>query len=299
MVDVERIDLIRPAKTTNQIATRLFEYDNYRTFLRDWVEEERDVRPGFSLRWFADRVGFKSSGYFTLILAGKRNTSAAYIPGLLNAMRIVGRNAEFLAALIRFNQSASLDERTKNLAIIRRIRKTRGQAGVGADQARYWENWYNPVVRELAVHSDWNSDWTKLGSYVRPPISAEKARRCVDLLLELGLLEGSVDSGFRQSAPVMSGAETPPAALKDFKKEMLLRAMEAFENLPPSKRHVSSATIAMSLDSYREFCSRIDVLRAEMLDAATEQNPEIVIQANFQMFPTSRSFAARIERGTD
>jgi len=75
--------------------------------------------------------------------------------------------------------------------------------------------------------------------------------------------------------------------------------MEAFENLPPSKRHVSSATIAMSLDSYREFCSRIDVLRAEMLDAATEQNPEIVIQANFQMFPTSRSFAARIERGTD
>ena len=195
--------------------------------------------------------------------------------------------SDFLAALIRFNQSTSVEERIRHLAVVRKIRKTRGQSAVGPDQARYWADWYHPVVRELAVHASWEGDWSKLGSIVRPPISADRARRSVELLLELGLLEGSIETGFRQSAPVLTGSTTPPAAQKDFKKEVVLRAMEAFESLPPSRRHVSTSTIAISREAYRKFCEKIDDLRAEMLSLATEQEPEIVIQASFQVFPVS------------
>jgi len=75
--------------------------------------------------------------------------------------------------------------------------------------------------------------------------------------------------------------------LREFKREMALRALEAMDSLPPSKRHFSTSTFSVSQRTYRLLCERIDRLRSEILQIATEETPEVVLQANFQVFPLS------------
>lgn len=273
---------------TNEAIRRLFEYDSYRSFLRDYLEEERKRRPGFSQRSFAAKLGWKSTGAMSLILSGSRNMGEGPLQALPSALGLVGRPAAFLVALIRHNQADDLPSRERTLQDLKRLRKGGRFARTSAAQFPYWEDWFHVVVRELAVHLDWNGDFAKLGAAVVPPISAEKARRSVDRLCSIGLLRKLPDGTYEQSDPVVSAEGAPGALLREFKREMVLRGLQALDDLPPARRHFSTSTISISRASFRRLCQRIDELRAEFLEAAGDEEPEIVLQANFQVFPVSQ-----------
>ncbi|GEM_PF-842276 len=275
----------------NQAIRRLFEYDSYRTFLRDYLEEERKRRPGFSQRSFAAKLGWKSTGAMSLVLSGSRNMGEGPLQALPAALGLVGRPAAFLVALVRHNQADDLDSREKTLHELKRLRKGGRFAKTSSAQFPYWEEWYQVVIRELAVHLRWDGDFAKLGASVVPPISADKARRSVERLCSIGLLEKLPDGTYRQADPVVSAEGAPGALLREFKREMVLRGLQAMDDLPPARRHFSTSTISMSRASFRRLCQRIDELRAEFLEGAAEEEPEIVFQANFQVFPVSQPLA--------
>jgi uncharacterized protein (TIGR02147 family) len=272
----------------NNVIDRLFEYDSYRLFLQDFIAEEKVNRPGFSQRSFAMRFGLRSSGSMSLILSGSRNMSETTLQKLPEVVGLTGRPATFLLALVRFNQAQDIDTRESTFAELKRIRKGGRFAKTHSKQFPYWEEWHHVVVRELAVHGEWNGDLAKLGGLVRPAISSEKAKRSLERLCEMGLLRLEPDGTYAKLDPVVSAEGAPGAMLREFKREMVLRSLQAMDDLPPSKRHFSSSTISMTRASFRALCERIDALRAEFLQAANEEEPELVIQANFQVFPVSQ-----------
>ncbi len=51
----------------------VFEYDNYREFLRDSYEYLKAANPKYSYRYFSKSAGFKSSSVMKMIMDGKRN----------------------------------------------------------------------------------------------------------------------------------------------------------------------------------------------------------------------------------
>ena len=283
--------MARQSRDRNQAVGRLFEYDNYRDFLKDYFEEEKRLRPSFSQRGFALKAGFKSSGFCSLILGGSRKLGDAAIPKLVDAIGLVGTAAEFFESLVRYNQAETLEARTTGLKELKRLRSASGRVKVAAHQFPFWEDWRHVAIRELAVHADWRDDPARLGAFMRPRISGEAARRSLEKLVSLGLLSRSPDGKWQHSEPFLSGADTPPALLREFKREMTLRALEAMDSLPPSKRHFSTSTFSVSQATYRAICDKIDRLRAEILEMAESDTPEIVLQANFQIFPLSGSLS--------
>ena len=53
----------------------IFDYTDYRKFLRDRFVETKAKEPTFTYRNLALRAGFKSAGFFTQVLQGKTNLS--------------------------------------------------------------------------------------------------------------------------------------------------------------------------------------------------------------------------------
>lgn len=266
---------------------KLFEYDSFRRFLADFIEEEKRRKPGFSQRAFASRLGFSSTGSLSLVLSGKRRLGEAPLQKLAGAIGLAGRHARFLEALARFNQAGTLEERERTFQEVKRLRKSREFRRTLASQFPYWEEWHHVVVRELAVHMDWRGDWAALGAAVRPPISGEKARHSVERLLEMGLLRRDPDGSYAQSSPVLSASGAPSSLLREFKREMVLKSLQAMDDLPPSRRHFSTCTLSMSRESFRKLSGMIDALREEILRIASDDDAQEVYQANFQVFPVS------------
>jgi len=272
----------------NPITERLYRYDNYRFFLRDYFHEMKRLRSAFSHRFFARKAGFASSSFCAHVIEGKRNLTRESLQKMVRGLGITGRAATFFEALVLYNQAGTVEERESRFRRLDRLRRTAGFYKVNQKQWAYYDEWYYPVIRELAVYAPWNGDFGRLGTMVRPPVTPEKARRAVELLLEIGMLVKRPDGTFVQTDAAVTAEDVPVSVTRKQRREFILRAVDAMEKLDVGARHVSSVTVSMSEEKYRAVTDRLDQIRREILeDAADEPGAEGVYQVNFQVFPVS------------
>ena len=83
----------------------LFEYENYRSFLKDYFTFSKQQLPQFSYRYFAQKAGFRSPNFLKLVMDGKRNLSSQSIEQFSKAFKLSSIESEFFSYLVHFNQS--------------------------------------------------------------------------------------------------------------------------------------------------------------------------------------------------
>ena len=147
-----------------------------------------------------------------------------------------------------------------------------------------------PAIRELAAFRDFREDPQWIAEQLIPPITRAQAARAVETLVELGLLVRS-DAGrlVQATALVSTGPETRGLHIAAFHRAMTTRALESIDLVPKEDRDISSLTLSLSRGGLRAFKQRLQRFRRELLElSALEEDPEQVVQVNFQLFPLSR-----------
>jgi uncharacterized protein (TIGR02147 family) len=266
----------------------IFEYDNYRQYLQDFIDWQRSFNPNFSLRYLAMKAEFKSHSFLHNVISGKRNLTLESIGKVAKALSLGRKETLYLRALMLFNQGMSYQERDEALNEMSKIRKTIEFYRVQENQYAYYGQWYLPILRELAVYSDWKGDFRKLGQLVRPPLSAEQAKQGVSTLVDIRMLKHLGDYRYEQTQQVVTADEVPGYIFREARTQYMLRAMEASESMPMSERHVSYAVLAMSRKTFVEITRLLDEERKKALVMATEDDKiDAVYAVNIQVFPLS------------
>ncbi|HSQ40643.1 MAG TPA: TIGR02147 family protein [Fibrobacteraceae bacterium] len=274
----------------------VFEYDNYRFFLRDFLQGKK--LQGLSVRSFARRCGFSSHSFLIHVLKGERNLRMDSVERLLPALDLEGREALYFRSLVHFNQAKTVQDLERYGSELRLLREKSPFARVRNDQWEYYSQWYLPVLRELAVFAPWGGDYTLLGKWVRPAITARMAREGVELLVRIGLLKKMASGHFSLRDELVSAEGVPGVIFRDVRGQYLLRAMEASQNLGREDRHVSYAVLGTSRRAFERISQKMDELRIELLESFAKGEPvECVYAVNFQAFPVSSFWGAPQERG--
>ena len=278
----------------NNVLDRIFEFDNYRQFLREYFAEQKKLKSFFSNRYFARKAGFTSPSFLSHVIEGKRNLTLESLEKLLAGMELTGRWAAYLKTLVRFNQTKTAKERLLVFSEMTRLRRRFSAHQLDISHYAYFTAWYFPDLRELAVPADWKGNYKVLASMLRPPISAEKAKKAVETLLELGLLEQQPDGTLSQASQAVLADDVPKSVRRQFRMEMLMRGMEALEKAEPDSRgtlrsqHISGATVAMSEKSFQDLSAMMDEFRKKVLEIAVEdEKVERIYQFSFLAFPLS------------
>jgi uncharacterized protein (TIGR02147 family) len=282
-------DKIAVGSENPTVCDRIFEYDNYREFLQDYFEEQRKHKSFFSHRYFAQKAGFNSHSFCAYIMDGKRNLSHESIKKMVKGLGLAGKKADYFEALVDYNQSLEDEEREKFYKNLQRLRKATEFYRVNAKQLAYYDHWYYPVVRELAVYSDWNGDFEKLANLVRPAIPVEDAEKAIKTLLEIGMLELREDGLYYQPSQVVTAEKIPGYIFKNARRDFIRKAIEASEIIPKSERHISYSILAMSRKTFDEASKLIDEVRKKILVLAMEdEQVDGVFDLNIQMFPLTQ-----------
>lgn len=279
-----------------KLPNALYEAENYREFLRDYFQEQKRLRKAFSHRYFARLAGFRSSGFLVHVMDGERNLTETSARKICKAMGLTGKAATLFETLVQYNQATDPGNKLQLRQTLEKIRKQAPSQHLDPYQAAgYFNEWYHAAVRELAVHASWK-DFKQLGSLLIPPISAGQAEKAVSTLTRLGLL-GKADGGYRQTAGSVTSKGVPLGLRRNFRIEMMFRALEAMDALDPQSRHISGLTVAMSEESFSKVSSLLDELRRKALELA-EQDEKIdkVYHFNFQGFPLSTRLSRPKER---
>lgn len=271
-------------------AIDVFDYLDYRAFLRDYYLDRKDRR-GLSYRGFSRRAGLKSPNYLKLVIDGARNLTTPMAARFAKAAGLEKEAAEYFVELVQFNQARTATERNASYARLTGFRGYRKAQALDLAHAAYHSTWYLPAVRELAARRDFREDADWIASKLWPPITRKEAARALTVLLELGLLvrddAGCIAQG---EALLTTGAETRGLHIANYHRMMMNRAADAIDDVPATDRDISSLTLCLGAGGLRRLKERIQRFRRELLELSTlEDEPDQVVQVNFQLFPLSRA----------
>lgn len=269
----------------------VFEYINYRQLLHDLYKQHKKENQSFSYRYIGQKVGFKSAGFFTNILQGKRNISQNIVFKFAELFKFNKKETEYFENLVLYDQAAHHSQKKYYFEKILALRKSKAHE-LTAGQYRYFEHWYNVAIREVLNYYPFRGDYRELAKKLTPPISAAEARKSVELLLELGLIEENEDHTYRVTEKtITSYPQVPLVAVNNFQLAMMDLAKQAIDRFPREKRSISTLTLSVSEESYAAIEEKLTLFRRDILDLVKNNKhcEDRVYQFNFQIFPLSET----------
>lgn len=270
----------------------VYEYLDYRAFLRDHFAASKRINKNYSFRYFARRAGYASSNFLKLVMDGKRNLGPETIGQFAKALKLDAREASFFADLVALGQAETVAERNRAFERVAANRRFRAARRLEGPLFEYLTHWYYPAVRELAGRADFREDPRWIAGQILPRITAEQARAALGTLEQLGLLVRSEGRLVRGDPSLTTGHEVRSVVIPAYHRQMIERAGNAVDAVPPEQRDISALTVCIRESSLPELKERIHRFREEMLEMCDRQEqPERVYQLCIQLFPLSQRVA--------
>ena len=268
----------------------IFDYLDYRKFLKDYYRERKKKDSRFSHRYIARILEF-DSGYFAKIIKGERHISLRLVPKFVKLCKLSKKEADYFETLVLFCKAKIHDEKSRQFEILMSFKKTE-KSILTAEQYKLFDNWYYLAIREILAFYKFKGDYSELAKIVQPPIKPSEVKKAIKTLEKLKLIRKNDKGVYERIAPVWStGEEVKSVALVNLHKAMMDLAKESFDRFKGDVRNMSTLTLSISEEEYKLISKELVRLREKLLDAASKcKNPDRVYQCNFSAFPVSKVF---------
>jgi uncharacterized protein (TIGR02147 family) len=267
----------------------IYDYTDYRLYLRDYYEEQKTKNPAFSYRYFARKAGFNSSGLYKDIVDGRTGITRSLILRFATAMKLSPKQQEYFETLVYFNEAKTVEE--KKLYFERLMKYHNSKAfRVDASQYKYYSNWYYIAVRELLAIGNFKDDYAAIAQTLNPSIRSEQAKKSIEVLKKLGLIQKDKNGCYRSVDKILTtGPDIKSLAIANFQKNMMEMAKEAIDRHAAQHRNISTVTFSVSGDTYNDIKAELDACRKKILGMVERsENEDRVCQLNMQLFPLTR-----------
>lgn len=266
----------------------IFDYINYRDFLRDYYQWRKKATPSFSYMLFARKVGFASKSFLPHVIEGKKDLTQDSVFQISQGLGLDAKAMSYFQDLVAFNQSKDSKKRSYFLGQLASHKKATRARFLLRSQLKFFSNWYHSTIRELATVYDFKEDYAALARKVRPRISAAQAADSIALLVELGLLIKAGNLYEQTDTIITTGDDIRSLTVKKFHSQNLHLAEMALEKIDLLDREVSCIIAGLSKNGYEIVKSKIQAFRKELLEVvSSDGKAERVYHINFQLFPTS------------
>lgn len=274
----------------------IFDYTDYRKYLRDFYENRKAVDRSFTVRHIAENVGFKSASFFCQLMNGRSNMS----PELTcKFSKFIGHNkkeCDYFETLVSYNQAKNHPQKKKFFEKLISFKQSKIRT-IDSNLYEFYDKWYYNAIRELLFFYPFNGNFQVLGKILNPSISPAEAQKAVTLLDQWGLIKRDASGRYVRSddQSITTGMKAQSFYVNNFQHAVLDLAKGALDRFPRDERSLSTLTMSLSPEGYHKMESEIHLFRRRMLTIAEEDTRENrVYQMNIQLFPVTNVFTGDI-----
>ena len=264
------------------VSPSVYAYNDFRKFLSDYQQERQKQRKEFSKSEFSRLLQLPNTrSYFTDVLKGKRVTDT-FVERFITVIGFSHDEAQFFRTLVQLNQAETAEAR--ELAFDQLIALNRTPRRIlDKNVLSYYGKWYHGVVRALLALEDFSDDYQVLARKINPPITPLQAKKAVELLLDLGLVQRNVHGVCK---PVDTAIAAPEKVKDDlirhFQLECIGLAGKAMVNVPDSVSFSMTNTISISEQGHQRLMRLLEKFRSQVqsLVHKDEDKADRVMQLN-------------------
>jgi uncharacterized protein (TIGR02147 family) len=263
----------------------LFEYLEYRDYLKDHYEFNKRQYPFFSYRYISGKTGLDAS-FYVKVLQKQMHISDRAVQPLAGFLKLNKRETEYFKLLVRFNRAKQRDKSRVYFEKLIELREPRTNT-LDAAKYEFFNKWYYIAIRELLNYYRFSGDYKALAATLNPPISVVEARHAVKLLERLSLIKKDHGGAYSLTDQfVTTGESWNSIAVENFQKQAIALAGTSIARIPKKYRETSTVTVSISRKCFGAMKERLREVRKELLEMARlDEDPEAVFHVNFQVFP--------------
>ncbi|MBN2035248.1 MAG: TIGR02147 family protein [Chitinispirillaceae bacterium] len=266
----------------------VFDYLEYRDFLRDFYEEKKAERSFFSYRLFGAKVDIDAS-YLAKVLIKQRHLSDASIKKVVDFCGLSGPEAEYFETLVHFVKSKSHKESKLHFEKLLSLKSVSANRLL-EHQYAFYQKWYHSAIRSVLEFYEFRGNYKDLAQRLSPPITVKEAKDSIRLLEKLRLIKKDETGQYRMTdAAITTGPQWHSLAIQTFQEDTIRLSEESLARHPKKQRDISTVTMNISEKDFEELRERITEFRNSVIKYVSEQSkPDRVVQLNIQLFPLSR-----------
>ncbi len=264
----------------------VLEYTSYRQYIVDYYTD-RKAKSAFTWQMFAEKAGFSSPVYLKYVSEGRFNLSEEAALRVASAMSLVEYERDYFCEMVRFDHAKTDEEKKIFFNKMLAIAAAHKVKIIEADSYRFFEDWKNPVLRELAPSMP-GAKPLALARACRPEITAAEVTESLSFLVKANLLQKGKDGNYVQTEKsVTTGPlQATPVAVRSLHRQMGEFALEAIEGVSQDERHFSGLTLGITRKAYEKIVQEIAECRKRIVAIAREDDAtEEVYRLNMQFFP--------------
>lgn len=264
----------------------ILEYTDYRLYIADYYAD-RKAKSAFTWQEFANAAGFTSPVYLKYVSEGRFNLSEDAAVRVAQAMDLAGFEPEYFCEMVKFDHAKNDAEKKAAFNRMLAIADAHKAKILEGDSFRFFSDWKNPVIRELAPAMP-GAKPLALAHACRPKVSAAEVSETLKFLVNAELLQKDEDGNYRQTEKsVTTGPmSATPVAVRGLHRQMGEIALETIEGVSQDDRNFSGLTLGVTRAAYEEIVKEVAEFRKRVVAIATRDNEtDEVYRMNIQFFP--------------
>lgn len=269
---------------------QIFDYMDYRAFLRDRLFALHARNPRYSQRWVAKRAGFQSLHLLSMILTGARSLAKDKVKPLALALRLDDRESEYFHLIHALSEAKNYEEQVAIQKEIQIAFRNGLFSFFGEDAVKAISTWYLGAIAQLTTLSDFqeNPAWIarRLG------ISENEASDGLSFLLKHHFLKRENEKLVRSQPSLHNFGKMPPMTVAAYHFQIFEKAYQSISR-KKEERFITSLTVSVSEERIEEFKEKIRRFCREFdmdIESATEPRNDVwqLAMAFFSLTPPSR-----------
>ena len=267
----------------------ILEYTDYRQYIADYYAD-RKAKTAFSWQEFAKMAGFSSPVYLKYVSEGRFNLSAEAAARVASAISLADFECDFFVEMVKFDHAKNDDEKRAAFSKMVSIAESHKAKIVDGESFRFFEDWKNPVLRELAPAMP-GAKPLAMAHACRPEVSAAEVSETLNFLVKANLLQKDKDGNYTQTDKIVTSGPMnfAPLALRGLQRQMGEIALGAIENVPQNERHFSGLTLGITREAYKKIVQEIADFQKRIIAIATSESAtDEVYRLNVQLFPMTK-----------
>jgi uncharacterized protein (TIGR02147 family) len=262
----------------------VFEFDDYRAFLRTSLKAMAQKNPVNSLRSFARKTSISPS-HLSRALSGKKKLSASSVHLISESLGLSANETNHLLALVELEKAKEGDKRNRIIRILKK--QARGKTKtVSLETFQVVADWYHFAIlaltntRGFQSRTDWISRRLGLGVW--------DARIAIERMLKLGLLI-ETKNGWKavNEAEISTTDDLQSSAIQENHRQHLKLAEKALLAYAPELREFNNLTLSMNLRDLPKAKKKIRDFVSQFNQDLERNEGDEVFQLNVQLLPLS------------
>lgn len=264
----------------------IFEYVDYRLYLKDYFEERKAADRRYSYREFGEAMQVDTSNVHKL-LNGKVHLPARCYSFAIDYLRLAGRSAEYFILLVTYARARSGNVRGDILQKAMALREIACRQIDETHLDQYFGDWWVVAIRSILDVMDGRAVAGEISKRLVPNVNEWDVARALDALLALGMVrKGSSGRLVSTDAHVTASGEIKTRAVRRYQETIFTLASESVRRFAPDERDISTITMSVDADAVSRIREILKECRRQIqIEVDEARNPDRVMQLCMACFP--------------